>query len=210
MKSFEEALDDAIKANFEQEEPQEKRRASVMMEGILSGIDKISSGVDAFHAGVMDGGALGGAIALDKQFKGKPNPDQEWEKQIKERWEKLTKGQQAYYNNPNAETSRFRKTPSEKEALEREASGQPVEQDLLDLLSGKARFRAEAWNAKIKRGTEWAAEKDQVPDPNGDPAAWASYLQKKWNDSTKMRYNDDFDAYEQAMRDWAEKLPYTT
>lgn len=207
MKSFEEALDDAIKANFEQEEPQEKRRASVMMEGILSGIDKISSGVDAFHAGVMDGGALGGAIALDKQFKGKPNPDQEWEKQIKERWEKLTKGQQAYYNNPNANMSdRW----SSNEALRREKSGQPVEQDLLDKLTGIARFRADAWNAKIKRGTAWAKGPKSVPDPNGDPGVWAAYVQQHWTDAQKRKYNDDFDVYEQAMRDWAEKIPYTT
>lgn len=206
MKSFEEALEEAKEKNFGNTEKVEGKRASIMMEGILDGIDKFSSGLDAVHAGVMDGGVLGGALAANKLGKEKENPDEMWERQVADRWSKLTSGQQAYYSNPPVPQGAV---DGKKEANLLMKSGREVDQAVLDRVAGYDRYRAEAWNAKIKRGTAWAPEKDQVPDPNGDPAGWAAYLQKKWNVSTKMRYNDDFDAYEQAMRDWAENQPYT-
>lgn len=206
MKSFEEVLEEAKEKNFGNTEKVEGKRASIMMEGILDGIDKFSSGLDAVHAGVMDGGVLGGALAANKLGKEKENPDEMWERQVADRWKKLTSGQQAYYSNPPVPQGAVN---GKKEANLLMKNGREVDQAVLDRVAGYDRYRAEAWNHKVNRGSSWAKQKNGVPDPNGDPGEWATWVQQYWTDAQKQKYNDDFDVYEQAMRDWAEKQPYT-
>lgn len=223
MKSFEEALDDAIKANFEQEEPKEKKRASLMMEGILDTVkavaknpvksyNKLDSWAQNLNNAAQQGGALGAmGVGGPNLGEGERTADEEWEKQVDDRWNKLTSGQKAYYNNPDKHQSfRLTSRQGERDAKARMKEGQPIEQAIIDQLDGKDRFRAEAWNQKVKRGTSWARGPRGVPDPNGDLGEWSDFVQRRWTPANKTKYNDDFDAFEQAMRDWAENQPYTT
>ena len=121
MKSFDDALEQAREDNLGTEQPQDKPRASTMLEGLLSGLNKISAGIDAVHAGTETGGALGAAMALDQHGTSKgakarghvPDPDgkkEVWDDWAQRVWNKSA-AQRTKYNNDyykfDAETKKW-------------------------------------------------------------------------------------------------------